>query len=396
MKTISIFINSLKLFLVNIKIYIFVFLLAPLIFAFMYGTIYKNILNPNRTIEKFKVAYVDLDGKGEAKPLEKIFEEGKLNKIVSLQRLSSTNNLNNDLLQGNYTAAIVVPKNFSQNIETNKKVSIEVLKAPSADTNGELVSDIVNNYCSYLNMNRSVYSTILSDSNNKDLTQKIFSRILPVIEADLNKTHLKYTSLPKAKLLDSNQQFAANMLIMSSLFIALAQAISILIEKKRGTLSRIYSTATNKQCFYFGKLIATFVISVVQIICFIVVSTLVIKVDFGNYLTMIPIILIHGLVITAITATIISLFDNISLVSVLFSLVVFMMSVLSGSFYPSDYYGDFIRKASHFTVNYWIKTLYFSNMFKDTFSSMAGMLTIILVISLFTISFGAVKLKYEY
>lgn len=396
MKTVSIFINSLKMFLVNIKIYFFVFLIVPLIFSFMYGTIYKDMLSSNVTIEKFKVAYVNLDNSDESKPLEKVFKVNKLNKIISLEKLSNTKNLNNALIHGDYAAAVVIPKNFSQNIQINKKSSIEVLKAPSAGTKGEIISDIVNSYCSYLNMNSSVYRVLLKNSKDEVLTEKIFASMLPVIERDLSNNHLTYKSLPKAKLIDIKQQFSVNMLIMFSLFIALTEVISVLKEKESGTLSRIYSTATSKLCFYFGKLLAVFTISVVQIVCFLAISTLLIKINFGSCFTMIPIILIHAVVVSAITGVLIILFSNINLVSIIFSFAVVTMSLLSGSFYPSDYSAGFVRNASHFTINYWLKNLYFSNMFNDGISSIAEPITIILVISLLFISLGAVKLKYEY
>lgn len=396
MKTISIFINSLKLFLVNIKIYVFVFLIAPFIFSFMYGTIYKNILNPNRTIDKFTVAYIDMDNSEESKPLEQIFNEDKLNRIVSLKKLPSSKDINNDLLQGTYTSAIIVPKNFSENIKANKQVSIEVLQSPSAGVNGEIIYDIVKAYCSYVNMNRSVYSVILENSKYEDLTKKIFNNMLPIIQLDLNKTYLTYTSLPKAKLLDSKQQFASSMLVMFSLFIVLNQAISILKEREEGTLIRIYSTATSKLSFYFGRLMATFSISIIQILCFLAVSSLFIGVNFGNYLRLIPVIIIHGIIIAAITSVLISLFKNTTLISIVFGFIVSIMSILSGSFFPADYYPGFMRSISHFTINYWINNLYTSNMLGDNFSSMLYIIVAMLIISTLAILLGAVKLKREY
>lgn len=396
MKTFSIFINSLKLFLVNIKVYIFVFLIAPLVFSFMYGTLYKNILNPDRTIKKFTVAYVDLSNSKESKPLENIFNEAKLSRIISLEKLSTTNYVNDALLHGTYTSAVIIPKNFSQNIETNKKASIQVLKAPSAGVNGEIISDIVTSYCSYLNMNSSAYNVILQNSKDEILTQKIFTSLLPIIDTDLNKTHLTYTSLPKAKVLTFKQQFSSSMLIMFSLFIVLTQSSSVLKEREDGTLNRIYSTATNKLCFYFGKLLTTFIISIVQILCFLVVSSLFIGVNFGNNFVLIPIVIAHGIIITAFTAIIITLFKSINLISVLVSFIVVIMSMFSGSFFPTDYYTGFMREAPHFTINYWINNLYSSNMLNDGFSSIVGVLAIILVIGSLCISFGAIKLKYEY
>lgn len=394
MKTIGIFINSLRQFLVDIKIHIFVFLVAPLLISFMYSSIYKNILDPNRTLTKFTVAYIDLDKGDMSKPLKNIFTSEKLNKVVSLKNLSNKANVNNFLIDGTYSSAIVIPADFSANIRRGKSISIQVLKSPSAGVNGDIVYGIVNAYCSYLNMNNKVYSIILDNTKNPDLTQKIFNSVLPVITSDLNRSYLTFSPLVKAKTLDSSQEFSSNMLIMFSIFMALTQAISILIEAEHGTLNRIYSTATNRLSFYFGKLLATFIISLIQVLCFIIVSSLFIKVDYGNYYSLILIILIHASLITAITSILISLFKNTTVMGGIFAFLILIMTSISGGFYPSQYSPDFMRIASHFTINYWLKYLYSSNMMGESFLSIATVLITILILSGLIISLGAAKYKY--
>lgn len=337
MKTIAIFINSLRQFLVDIKIHIFVFLVAPFLIALMYGSIYKNILDPNRTLTKFTVAYIDLDKNAMSKPLKNIFTEEKIKNVVNLKALSSKNNINNSLIDGTYSSAIVIPADFSKNIRNGKPVSIEVLKSPSAGVNGDIVYDIVNAYCSYLNTNNKVYSVILNNTKNADLTQKIFNAVLPVIDADLNRSYLTITPLAKAKVLDSSQEFSSNMLIMFSIFIG---------------------------------------------------------VNYGSPYSMIPIVFIHALLITSITAILISLFKNTTVMGGLFSFIILLMTSISGGFYPSQNVPGFMRVASHFTFNYWLKDLYSSNMMGDTFLSLGNVLVTILILSVAIISLGAAKYKY--
>jgi ABC-2 type transport system permease protein len=243
-------------------------------------------------------------------------------------------------------------------------------------------------------MNNKVYSTILNSTKSSDLTQKIFNGVLPIINADLNRSYLTISPIAKAKILDSNQEFSSNMLILFSLLMALTMSISILIEGKRGTLNRIYSTATNRLSFYFGKLLATFTISIIQVLCFITVSSIFIGANYGNYYSLIPIILIHTVLITSITAILISLFKNTTVMGGFFSFLILIMSTLAGSFYPSEDSPGFIREASHFTINYWLKSLYSSNMMGDPFLSIASILITILILCCIIISLGAAKLKY--
>lgn len=396
MKTIGVFKTSLKLFLVNIRVYIFVFLFAPLIFSFMYGSIYKNILNPSRTVPKFSVAYVDLDNSKESKPLESIFNKGSVSKVIAIDKLNDTSSLKDDLIAGKYTSAIVIPKNFSSNIENNKTATIKVLNSPSAGLNGEIVSDIVTSYCSYMNTNRSVYAVINKNSNTPLIAKDIFNKLLPVINKDLTSSHLTYTSLPKSKLLSSSEEFYSSMLIMSSLFIIITQAIAILKERELGTLGRIYSTSTNKLSYYFGRLLSTFVISASQISCFLLISIVALRVNFGNIYGLALIVIIHALIIAALTMLISAFFKSVALLSVLINPIIFLMSILSGTFYPSTYNTGSIRTLSHFTINYWLKALYSSNILQDNFISSISTICVILLLTVVIISIGAVKINYEY
>lgn len=394
MKTLNIYINSLKQYLVGIKLQIFIFLIIPLLLSYVYGLIYKNISDPNRTIPKFTVAYVDLDKSSLSKPLIEIFNNEKLKSILALQEVSPTADIKSKLIDGTYSAAIVIPKAFSQDITSGKTASIDVLKAPSSGVNGDIIESIVTAYSKNLDVNRGVYAALMKNTKDANLSQQVFNEVLPQINVALNKSYINYYTLNKTKKLSTTQDYSSSMLIMFSLFIAIAQAGSMIIEREYGLLSRIESTSTSKLNYYFGKLLAAFTISLGQITSFIIITTFVSGVDWGNTFSTILIILTHSLAIVGVAAILSSLFKVQKTMSIVASLIIMVMSMLSGAMIPSEYMIGFIKTASHFTINYWLKTSYSNIMLGDQLRTVIPNLGILVFISAILITFGSIKFKY--
>lgn len=356
--------------------------------------IFKKITDPSRTLPAFSVMYINNDNSSLSKPLEEIFKNKKISSIVNLQKIPSTADVNSKLIDGTFSAAIIVPKNFSSNIMEGKSTSIEVLKAPSAGINGDFIDSIVTSYTKNLNVNRAVYSVLIKNTKDPAKTQEIYSSILPQITAVLNKNYIQYDNLSKTAKISSAQDFAANMLIMFSLFISMSAASTILLERENGTLSRIGATATSKFSYCFGRLLATFTISVIQITVFAAASSLISGVDWGNKLSMVLIVLSHSLIITAITSILIGLFKDQKKMNVSASLIIIIMSMFSGAMNPSDTIVGNFKTITHFSINYWLKECYSNIMLNSQFSDIALNLSVLALISMAFIIIGNLSFKY--
>lgn len=395
MKTLNIYINSLKQYLLQIKLYILMFLIIPLIMSYIYGIIYKKMADPNRTLPSFSVMYINNDGDELSKPLEEVFNNKKISSIVHLQKFSKTIDVDSKLIDGTYSAAIIIPKNFSSNIEKGKNVSIEVIKAPSAGVNGDFIDSIVTSYTKNLNVNSAVYSVLINTTKDAGVTQQIYNSILPQIMGILNKNYIQYDNLSTTKKISSSQDFAANMLIMFSLFISMSAASTVVLERENGTLNRIAATSTSKLSYCLGRLLGTFTVSIIQITVFAVASSLISGVDWGNKLLFILTILLHSLIIAALTSLIIGLFKDQKKMNVFASIILIIMSMLSGAMTPSDYIVGSYKTLSHFSINYWIKSSYTNIMLGDSFSSISINFAMLLLISIIFIIIGNLSFKYS-
>lgn len=394
MKTLDIYMNSMKQYLLSIKFYIVLYLIIPLVMSYAYGLIYKNITDENSTLPKFTVAYINNDTGSISNSLKGIFDNKKISNIVALKSLSSSGDINSKLTDGTYSAAIIIPENFSSNITEGKSTSIEVLKAPNAGAGGDFIEAIVSAYSKNVNVNRAVYSVLLTNTKSANQTQEIFNRVLPQITAILNKSYVQYDNLAKTKKINSSQDFAANMLIMFSLFISMSAATTILLEHENGTLNRIASTSASKFNYCFGRLSAVFTISIIQITMFIIVSSLVSGVDWGNKLSMAVNIIVHSLIIVGITSILMGLFKDQKKMNVSASLIFIIMSMLSGAMNPSEYIVGTFKTISHFSINFWIKACYTNNMLGDSLSTTGTSLLVLVLIAMVLIATGSLSYKY--
>ncbi len=378
MKTISIAINGLKQFLVEIKLMIFIFIIAPLLFSYLYGAVYQKIMSPNMTLPKFNLVIVDNDKSDMSSPLEEIFKNNKLKSILNLSEASNISYVKDKLLSGDFSAAIIIPKNFSSNIRTGKTSNIEILKAPSAGASTDIVDSIVNTYTKQLNINIGIYSALLKSSNSTIISNAIFARLSPKLYSIINKSYVNEVNLSKKIDLNSKQQFSLNILIMFSLFIAVYEASNIIAEKEFGTLKRIESTSTSKFSFCFGKYISSFIISFILITSFVVISKLLIGVYWGNLKYIALIIFMHSILISALTALLGSVFKTGKIMRTVASLAFALMSIISGSFYPTMYNTGLMKTISQLTINYVLNNNY-SNVMLGYSLSITNIIITILV-----------------
>lgn len=395
MRTLNVFIKEMKQYLSDIKLNILIYLVMPIIIASLYGIMYKSILDPNRTIPKFTIGYIDYDNSSMSKPLISIFKSKKLSNIVMLEEMTSEKDVKNSLTNGNFDVTIIIPKDFSHNILNGKNSSIQVLKSASGGINTDIAESIVKGYVNSLNTNRAIYSVLAKNIKNIVLTQKIYNEALPKIIVILNEKHVVDVNFNKSKKTDSKQEFAISMLVMFSLFVALKQAANTLKEKKDGTFERIKSASKNMGSFYSGKLIAIGVMSIIQISFFIILTSLITGVKWGNILLVALIVLIHSISIAAITALLISFFKSQKLMTAVSMLIIMGMSMFSGAFYPSEYMSGNLKTISNLTINHLIQSCYKNVMLDNGFTSINGSLGILSLVCIAFIIVASIKLKFS-
>lgn len=396
MKAFNIFILEMKKTLSNVKLYVFGYLVVPFIMACVYGLMYQSTFDPSRQISKFSIAIINEDSGDYSKTLSKVFENDSLSKLVSIKDVKSSDDAHKKLIDGSIVAEIYVPQNFSNDIASGKNVSVKVIKSPMNETEGEIIADVTKVFVDNANVYYSVNSSIYKNLTDKEKAAALVSKIQPEINSILSKNYIGEETLEKTKKLSSKQFYAEGMFVMFGLFFITAGASSLLKEKENGTLMRLHSTSTGKSSIIAGKFLSIFLFSIVQAAVFIVLTSLVLNISWGESIPgILTVSLVQCFFVSCMSVFCGTVFKTQKGMVAVIMPILAAMSGLSGTFYPTDNYPKALKTITHFTANYWLFKGYSNTALGLNLNSIALNLLILVLIGISVVVIGYMNFKFD-
>ncbi|MGH4122384.1 MAG: ABC transporter permease [Clostridium sp.] len=389
MKTFRIFIKDIKVFLGNIKFYILIYLIMPLLLGSLYGMLYEKQLNPDRHIPTVNVALIDMDKSTYTATLKDIYKSDNMKQYIDLSETSDIDEVKANLQKGKIKTAIVIPKGFSQKVQKGEAINVKVLKAPSSGVESQIVFDIVNSYAQELNNNINIFSVVEGSVKEKSSIEMLKKAVINKTISLNSENFINTVNITKDKKLSGKQIFTISMLAFISLYISVIGAQNMVREKEEGTFARLKSTSLSMKSLYLAKICFVFFITLVDIILYIGVSK-IIGINLGeSYIKLILIGILHAFTITGISAFIMNLYKNQQNLNASFTAVIMIFALLGGSFYPLQNAAEIMRKIAKFTPNYWIQDSYNKVMLGGSIKDLIVNIIVLLGIGIFGIVFGA-------
>jgi len=395
MKVTQIFIKDIKVFLSSIKFFILLLLVLPITIGFLYGLMYERSFNPDRQLQKAKVALVDLDGGQYSSSLKSVFTNDAMKDFIDLQEVEDIDTVKKNLEKGDYSTAIVIPLNFSKDLLDRKNTVIKILKAPSAGFESSTVYDAVYSYVNILNSNSSLIGTLEDSLKDKSSIGIAMEKLIPDSISLETSPYVNTTNLEDVKKLNSKQYFFTSMLIFMSLFICLITAQGFIKEREDGTLKRLEAASLDISTLFTAKILCVFVLALVEITMIIGISSLFGVKWAGNYMNLILVILLQSFTITGITAFFMGVFRQGKILGVVFSLVTTLMACFGATFYPLMYSGGIARTLAEFTINYWMQLAYSGAILGKGINEFITPIVILLVTGTAGLIIGRLKFGYK-
>jgi len=395
MKVMQIFIKDIKVFLSSIKFFILLLLVLPITIGFLYGLMYERSFNPDRQLQKAKVALVDLDGGQYSSSLKSVFTNDAMKDFIDLQEVEDIDTVKKNLEKGDYSTAIVIPLNFSKDLLDRKNTVIKILKAPSAGFESSTVYDAVYSYVNILNSNSSLIGTLEDSLKDKSSIGIAMEKLMPDSISLETSPYVNTTNLEDVKKLNSKQYFFTSMLIFMSLFICLITAQGFIKEREDGTLKRLEAASLDISTLFTAKILCVFVLALVEITMIIGISSLFGVKWAGNYMNLILVILLQSFTITGITAFFMGVFRQGKILGVVFSLVTTLMACFGATFYPLMYSGGIARTLAEFTINYWMQLAYSGAILGKGINEFITPIVILLVTGTAGLIIGRLKFGYK-
>lgn len=329
-------------------------LVAPLIFVLIFT---QGFVSNDSKDVRYPLSIVNNDnGNYSNKLIELLKEDGTFNIYIKNYDDAKTS-----VKEGKSAFAIVIPKNFSEDIAVEKNPSVETLKLQE-DGNTTVLNTIVKNYLLQIRMGSAASNSAvnalksagkLTDGKSSDTKTSIEASYFDSIKA----SGAGYVSSKVTSTKDNSEALsitAIGLLIMFIMFFVTRGANSLMEEKDIGTWSRILSTPTKKYNIIGGFILGNFILGWIQVGLLIIISKNFFNVSWGN--SVIALIILFSTFILAVVAFGISLTSfvkNKSQLSTLSTIIVMPTSLLAGCMWPRDIMPDIMIKISSFVPQTW-------------------------------------------
>lgn len=269
------------------------------------------------------------------------------------------------LIDGRSTALLCFYKGFSDSINSGKTAPMELFydDAKSMEI-GLMQKALLSTIMSFVGQ-KGGEAHVKSFINQKyaDLPEDILGDINQDIETEFSgdggstsfSSDLKTTPLSIKKGIRWGLiQAVAGTMVMMLLFIMAGMGSSILSENEKGTLKRILFSPLSPYSFLYGKMFASMIIALFQIVVLLFFSYFVFDLNlFHNPLGLVLMVLTTAFACSGFGIFIASLGSSQKQVESLSTIVILIMSAIGGSMIPFFLMPAILLKASMVTINYW-------------------------------------------
>ncbi len=283
--------------------------------------------------------------------------------------------------QGTYTAAIIIPADFSAKLTYSQShsiepVSVEVYASPASPIAASIIRSITESIVNQIATgNISVEATIqaliaraqsdpafglkFAASSASGSFQPDFSAAFSPASNPISLQQQTVTG--QAATFNPLVVFGSAQAVFFMLFTAMSSANGLLEERRDGTLQRLITSPTPRLVILLGKLIGTFVTCVAQVTTLVIALTIVGSIIGGkpqfiwgnNLLLLAAVILSVALAAAGLATLVASLVRTPEQGNTIGSVISLAMGVFGGAFFGTSVLPAFIQPFTHLTLVFW-------------------------------------------
>lgn len=269
------------------------------------------------------------------------------------------------LMDDEISAIVILPDKLAFNIYTNfftpyrNNINIEIIENPERYMDNQIVRGVFKGISDSLSANiigKNVFSeTALETGFGFDIYEKIGTILEDLREVQESTTiKLETKKVSKKDPITGFQYYTIAMAAMYILFAAGEGGKLLLEEKDNLTYQRMVVAGVPKIKIATGKFFTIFSFAIFQIGVMLLYSTLALRVDWGDLVLVAAISLCAAFTIAGLGTMLASVSyrsGNYKLADVFQSIIIFVLSMLGGSFLPIEVLPKFIRTLSNFVPN---------------------------------------------
>lgn len=306
---------------------IIIAVIAPLALAFLF-----SLMIPAGS-DTFRATYAvaDLDGG----PIADALVNGPLASLgssgITVVTAGTDAAARAKVTDGSAQAAIVIPAGFSAAVQSGRSGRITIVGSVNATLATQVLQSIVSSFGSSVEGVQLAVSTVMAAGGGSGagdpaaIAQEAQAMAAPVTIATANT---------KDRVATSNTYYAASMAVLFVFFAAQFGVVSLLAERRAGTLARLLASPIAARTVLLGKLLVSIVLGVVSMSIIAVVTSLLLGARWGDPLAVAALILTTVLAASGIALVIVGFARTEDAAAGLTGIVAMVLAVLGGSFFP--------------------------------------------------------------
>lgn len=303
------------------------------------------------SVTTFHLAVADLDHG----PVAQAFRQGVLGPvqrhgIVRLSTASTSAQARRMVNDRTVTAAIVIPAGFSRAVQGGGTADLRVIGNVDQPVAVSVARSLAMSFAQDLNGVRLSVATVLHARHGPasqvppGLVQQASRLSSPVSVADISAAR---------KELDAKTYVSAGMAVFFLFFTVQFGVISLLDERKEGTLARLLVAPVRRGSIIAGKALTSFVLGIISMAVLILATSLFLGSHWGNPAG-VAILVVAG--VTAATSVVIlvaTLAKTSDQAGNWQTVIALVLGMLGGTFFPLSQAGGFFARASLITPHAW-------------------------------------------
>lgn len=307
---------------------------VPLVLAAIFGLTLHDVSGGR---VHFTYAYADLDHGTVAKLFRKrALDEAKRRGIASVRVVSSEREARRRADGGSVSAAFLLRKGFTRDVISGKPAGVVVVGNVDRPV-GTLVA-------------RSIAGIFTARVNASRVTAAVLPHRPVAVPAPLIRLR---DVTEKRRELDSTTFYAAGMAVFFLFFAAQSGILSILDERRDGTLARLLAAPIPRYAVLAGKGLTTIAIGTASMATLAVATWLILGAHWGSPAAVGVLIVCGVVAATAVMTLVATLARSQEQANTWAAIVALVLGMLGGSFFPVARAGGVLAKLSLLTPHAW-------------------------------------------
>ena len=345
-------------------------LLAPFLISLGMGLITGRFSGSTTSgISNIPVAIVNQDEGELGKALEAVFSSEELADLVEPTFAATPAEARQLVEADQASAAIIIPQNFSASIipdergsTTGETVQISFIANSNSPTYSGILRSILDAFLTQVEVGRIGAEVTLSQvAQTGKLTPELAAQLGAVLgtqfgqqSAQAQPIQLENTTASGAAVkFDLLMYFAPGMALMFLMFTVSNGGRTLLLENRTGTLPRLLQTPTAPAQILGGKVLGIFLTAIAQLTILIGGTSLLFRLDWGEPLGVVLLILAAAFAASGWGSFIATLFKTPAQVANFGSIVMLVFGLLGGSFFDMSLLPEWVSILSKITPNAW-------------------------------------------